>query len=57
VGHFIVFAPTHNHFVLSCNICNVVHTYVTLKYKHHGNIATNVKFWVDANLNKVLYFQ
>jgi hypothetical protein len=57
VGHFIVFAPTHNHFVFSCNICNVVDTYVTLKYKHHGNMATNVRFWVDANLNKVLYFQ
>ncbi len=32
-------------------------TYVSLEYKCHRDMATNVKLWIDANPNKVFFFQ
>lgn len=48
---------THGHFVLPHDIHNAMDMYVSLEYKHHPNVATNIKFWVDANFSKMLFFQ
>jgi hypothetical protein len=31
--------------------------YASLEYKHHQNMATNIRLWADANPNKVFFFQ
>jgi len=31
--------------------------YVSLEYKHHRDIATRVKLWVDANPKNIFLFQ
>jgi len=39
------------------DICNVMDTYVNLKYKHHWDTTINIRFWMNANFNKIYYFQ
>ncbi len=48
---------TLNHFVLPHYIHNAMDTYVSLGYKCHRDLATSIKLWGDANLDKVFWFQ
>jgi hypothetical protein len=36
---------------------NVMDTYVSLQYKRHHDMTTNVRLWADANLDKMFFFQ
>ncbi len=47
----------HSHFILVHDICNVMDTCVNLEYKHHWDMTTNIRFWINANSNKIFYFQ
>jgi hypothetical protein len=47
---------TCSHFVLPHDIHNVMDLYVSLEYKHHREVTTRVKLWVDANPKNIFSF-
>ncbi len=47
----------HNHFIRRHDICDVMDTYVNLEYKHRWDMTINIGFWMNANFNKIFYFQ
>jgi hypothetical protein len=45
------------HFVLPHDIHNAMDSYANLEYKHHMDVATSIKLWVDANPKSIFSCQ